>query len=422
MMAIERHVAVVRRQPLSRILACTCSLLLVFGGCGDDPTQPGTGGPPAVDSPEAIVVALADAYWTRDVSRLERLLAQEPDAEFLFHVPLPLANGRTVWDAASELYIHRRMFAPQAVPPGEPPVPEWLYPVRISVSGVVTVPFAPIANPDGLDAGRWRAFEGEYLFDVRIDTQGETDYLLVSRCVFQVIEDLSKQSGEEGRFLLYSWLEKPQEDPTTPVRASWSDIKRLFADGSAPAAPVTLIEELVRVYEARDYDSYAALFPPAPESAQFEFVLPDPLPGGQVSWDLAEELRIHRRMFRPDQVPPGETPVPQELWLVSVSVSLVSIAGFAEIENPAGLDPRRWRAWEAEYGAEVLFDTQSDTDFRATGRQRFVVAGLPNRLEGVPGKVCLYRWQESTPYGLSASETRSWSQVKRPVQVRRVRS
>ena len=372
-------------------------MVALLAGCGDDPTTPAAPpAPPAVDSPAAVVDALADAYQWRDIARLDRLLAQEPGAEYLFHLVEPLPSGRTEWDAVSELYIHQRMFTPDDVPPGQPPVPVQLQLESITMGAVATTPFAEIANPSGLDPERWRTFEAVYRTQAHFNTQSETDYQVDIPAVFQVIEDLAKQSGEEGRFLLYSWRDVQTASPgmeTSVEPKTWGRMKLVYAAGNAPSTPAALAEELRSAYAARDFDRYAALFPPEPESAQFRFVLADPFPG-PADWDLAEELRIHRRMFRPDEVQPGEPPVPADLWLTSITALLIPVNPFAEFAVPAGLDSLRWRTWEADYDASILFNTQSEVDFMLHGWQHFVVADLRHRLEGVPGKMSLYRWTD----------------------------
>jgi hypothetical protein len=86
------------------------------------------------------------------------------------------------------------------------------------------------------------------------------------------------------------------------------------------SAPTT-DQGLARAYRERDFDRYAGLFTAAADEAPYYFFLNSPV-NGIDNWDLTEELRIHRRMFKPEAPLPGESPVPAELWLVSITINL----------------------------------------------------------------------------------------------------
>ena len=106
----------------------------------------------------------------------------------------------------------------------------------------------------------------------------------------------------------------------------------------------------------------------------------NPQPGEDQSWGYTEEVRIHRRMFRPEDTQPGEIPVPAELWLQAVNISLNPATPWQERPvfyrsdtNPTGLDPAKWRVVDARFTTNVFFDTQSDTDFLVEGEAVFTV-------------------------------------------------
>jgi hypothetical protein len=107
-----------------------------------------------------------------------------------------------------------------------------------------------------------------------------------------------------------------------------------------------LVQELKDSYQARDYARFVNLFPEDAE-APYRFFLNEPLPGGEASWDRTVELRIHQRMFTPNDTPPGDPPVPQ-----------------------------------------------SDTDYRVDGRANFVVIENRTKQLGEAHKFLLYRWED----------------------------
>jgi hypothetical protein len=64
-----------------------------------------------------VVSALAQAYNERDEAKLAGLLSNEPGASYLFF------GTDDSWDKTEEDRIASRMFHPEDVPPGDPPVP-----------------------------------------------------------------------------------------------------------------------------------------------------------------------------------------------------------------------------------------------------------------------------------------------------------
>jgi hypothetical protein len=409
------------------------ALLPLLGGCKEIPTQPQPA--PPIDSPAAVVGALADAYRMLDASRFERLISQEPGAEFTFQIAEPLPSGQTGWDAASALNIHQRMLVSPTAKTTQvgieaAPVPAELRLTRISIDLVPVQAFTELETPAGLDPARWRAFTATYEHHVLFDTQSRAGYLAAGQSQFVVIEDLSKSDAEAGRFSLYSWRDLGMVNgmigarPAAVEEVLWGNFQMLYA-GSGPVSPEEFIQGLAGAYRNQDYSAFEALFPEPGSDTPYLYFLPEPLPNGQTSWDRTEELLIHRRMFEPENPLPGETPVPQEYWLVSITINLTPIGSFTERPdlyrspaNPDGVDAERWRAIEAQYQAIIFFDTQGTTDFRVDGKESFVVLDLRQRLEGVPGKYCLYRWEDLGASAVAdeaaslAVQATSWSGVK----------
>jgi hypothetical protein len=176
-------------------------------------------------------------------------------------------------------------------------------------------------------------------------------------------------------------------------------------DGPAKSAD-ELIQKLAVSYQRRQYPIFENLFPKAADSAPYLFVLSEPLPGGQMNWDVTEELRIHQRMFEPENPRPGDAPVPNDLWLTSISITLNRVSSeweertdlYATPAEPEGLDSDRWKAVGAEWHADIFFDTQSETDYRVDGKSYFVVVEDLSKNVGDERKFLIYRWEDlSTP-------------------------
>jgi hypothetical protein len=175
---------------------------------------------------------------------------------------------------------------------------------------------------------------------------------------------------------------------------------------SIAKSPDELIQGLSSAYRARNYDAFVNLFPQTADNAGYFFFLNEPV-NGITNWDLTEELRIHRRMFKPEDPLPGETPVPAELWLQSITITLDRTATewveradlYISEANPEGLDPAKWKATEAEYHADVLFNTAGETDYRVDGRANFVVIEDLTKPEGTDRKFLIYRWEDLGNFG-----------------------
>ena len=163
-------------------------------------------------------------------------------------------------------------------------------------------------------------------------------------------------------------------------------------------SPAQLIEALSDAYQTRIFARFERLF-----HDDYLFILkPDPLePNQPIDWGRTEELRIHRRMFEPQNIPPSETPLDEDLWLTSVTITLSPSSAFGErteyyvsATNPDGLEPANWKAWGTDYSTSVLFETQGETDYQVTGSAYFVVVEDLTKTGTEAGRFLLYRWQD----------------------------
>jgi hypothetical protein len=169
-----------------------------------------------------------------------------------------------------------------------------------------------------------------------------------------------------------------------------------------PQSQAELIDKLRAAYAGQNRTAFETLFSTEADSAEYFFFLNEP---AGANWDLTEELRIHRRMFEPQHPVPGESPVPQDLWLLNIEIQLVPQKQWTERPdlyrspgNPTGLDPARWRVTEAMYNAYVFWHTQGQTDYQVNSRQNFVVVEDRRRSPGEARKFLLYRWEELDSY------------------------
>jgi len=187
--------------------------------------------------------------------------------------------------------------------------------------------------------------------------------------------------------------------------------------GVYPLNEAELIGQLKTAYQKRDYDTFKRLF-----HADYQFYLNQAQPDGTTHWGLSEELRIHRRMFRPHAVQPPESPVPQELWLVSVDITLTAFVAFQDATtyyfdpttNPTGFRRENFTVSQADYAASVFFQTQGETQYRLDGVENFVVVNDLSKTAGDDGKFLIYRWEDLGALALFANSTSTstWTQVK----------
>lgn len=160
-----------------------------------------------------------------------------------------------------------------------------------------------------------------------------------------------------------------------------------------PAKPEDIISALQDAYQKKDYDKFKSILSNEP-GAEYSFILnqPDPITG-ETSWGLTEELRIHQRMFHPESPAPGDTPVDANLWLESVSIHLTLAQSAFTQRTDLGL-PAVFKAWEAVYTTDVLFDLAGPTDYLVNGKANFIVIDNTSKQVGDTGKFLLYRWED----------------------------
>jgi hypothetical protein len=158
-------------------------------------------------------------------------------------------------------------------------------------------------------------------------------------------------------------------------------------------SPEQLIDNLRLAYLNRDIVLFTSLFPPDGVGVDYSFILnaPDPVTG-DTDWGRTEELKVHRRMFDPENPQPGESQVPTEYWLQSISMSLTPIRAF-EVRTGLGLPPK-WKAWEGQYHPNITFDLQGPTDYNVDGRANFLVIEDTELATGTEGKFLIYRWED----------------------------
>ncbi len=172
-----------------------------------------------------------------------------------------------------------------------------------------------------------------------------------------------------------------------------------------------LINRLKTAYQKRDYDTFATLFHP-----DYQFFLNEAQPDGTTLWGLTDELRIHQRMFHPQGTIP---PVPPELWIVSIDVTLVARDAFRDVpsaylgpENPTGFARENFAVTQADYAASIFFQTQGQTQYRVDGVASFVVVNDLSKVLGDDGKFLIYRWEDLGTFASSSKSQTTWTGVK----------
>jgi hypothetical protein len=60
-------------------------------------------------------------------------------------------------------------------------------------------------NPSGLNPTRWKVTDAQYHTYVLFTLQGTTSYQVNGRANFVVVEDLTKNVGDDRKFLIYRW-------------------------------------------------------------------------------------------------------------------------------------------------------------------------------------------------------------------------
>jgi hypothetical protein len=211
---------------MKRLLFLPAFLLLV--AC----EEPQKLAPQSTEPTSDLVATLARAYQTRDVELFASLLANDlaSHAEFVFLFEPAHDSGETQWGRDEEIRLHRRMFHPEAPAPGEEPVPQARWLERIVIQFTPLEPFQErrdlySENGGELDSGRWRAADARHASFMLFESQ-DTDYLAQGESNFVVLEDLTKNEGDPGKFLLYMW-----EDLCRPAKPAPGGIERLCLNG-----------------------------------------------------------------------------------------------------------------------------------------------------------------------------------------------
>ena len=180
-------------------------------------------------------------------------------------------------------------------------------------------------------------------------------------------------------------------------------------------SPTELIDACAHAYRTMDLDLYAQLFANVPEhGVGFRFVLYEP-EAGETEWGYDEEMRIHRRMFRPQSLGCGEEPLAAELWLRAIDIELTPLAAFAERfdlyrseqEPLRPLDRKQWRASEAVYATDVTWHTQAGRTMRIVGQARFTVIEALQRGSGDADHFLIYIWEDLGPGGSGVARAKS---------------
>ena len=195
-----------------------------------------------LDSPEALIQALARSYLTRDSALFASLLANEKvgnrKAEYLFFLSDP-TTSETSWGYDEEVRIQKRMFHPESPDPGDPIVPAdlWMQSLQITLTPLESFGergdlYSENHGLDGkLDPDIWKASDARYSTYVLFDLTG-TDYKVEGEANFVVIEDLTKPVGESGKFLIYIWEDLGSTAPSSAAAvvasATWSGVKILY--------------------------------------------------------------------------------------------------------------------------------------------------------------------------------------------------
>jgi hypothetical protein len=220
---------------MKRRIGVLAPLLLLAVACIEDPITPPEKTPEPIDSPQAVVRALAVSYQSSDLALFTSILAHDPgrNADYHFILSEPTALGETQWDYDEEVKIQRRMFRPQMQVTGETPVPAELRLRSITINLTQLAPFVERTDLYSADQGKdgkldpdiWKAVDARYGTNVFFETQGDQspDFQVTGEANFIVIEDKTKKAGSSGKFLLYIWEDMiAQPKPETGVAAATS--------------------------------------------------------------------------------------------------------------------------------------------------------------------------------------------------------
>ena len=213
---------------------------------------------------------------------------------------------------------------------------------------------------------------------------------------------------------------------TTLLPIGCEEATQSLLEPATADSATTLINQLANAYQERDLALLESLLAHGPDSnARFHFVFKeDPQDAGPVSWDDEEEMRIHRRMFRPQETAGTGSPVGPELWPEAITVQWVQTRSFEEREDfysedggaDGKLDRSRWRVTDALYWTFAVFELQGDTDYAIDQMARFVILEDRAKNVGDAGMFRILQWEEIPVEDAHQTQTihrSGWSLVKR---------
>jgi len=187
-----------------------------------------------------------------------------------------------------------------------------------------------------------------------------------------------------------------------------------------PPLAEDLVQALAGAYLTLDHTKLASLLAPG---FTFHRNAPDPQTG-ELFWDRDTELRIHQRMFDPEEIPSSDTPLADEFWLQSVNITLTPEATFTErldlyttADPPGPIDPTLGLVEEAPYGINIFLQLQGEDDYLIQGRAYVVLLTDLSKAVTDPGKFLLYRIEDFGSTQVVGNTTQgviegTWTSVK----------
>jgi hypothetical protein len=244
------------KRPVVRTGIASVLALALLAGCNDDSSTGVIGERPQPPTSEsALVDALESAYQTRSLAGFEPLF----HADFWYSestLENPVAICREQW-----ICLHRRLFNPGSIPPGETPVELWLTGISIAVTPRTAFDerheyYQSEVNPEGLNSMRWRVTAADLDVQILFETQGETDFQVSRRARFVVADDRSKAVGEDGKYSFYRIDVSAQTGPGVQTESTtWAGVLSLYGricpSCPPPAAVGRVLESLESAYATR---------------------------------------------------------------------------------------------------------------------------------------------------------------------------
>jgi len=164
-----------------------------------------------------------------------------------------------------------------------------------------------------------------------------------------------------------------------------------------------IVDALHQAYETLDLDLFQSLFVREGEQGvPYTFFLASVSGDTRESWGLAQELRIHQRMFRPQDTPADDKPVPPALWLDGIQLELERHPGgfrerydlYRSDAQLEGLSDKRWRAMSASYNYLLQLHTRGGQEIAARGIATFVVIEDLALRDTGKQRFFLYQWHD----------------------------